>query len=64
LPPLAIDDVELSRRIAAAGVFVQPLSWHRHRPGPPGLVLGYAAHAPDRLREAGRRIGRALAAFG
>jgi GntR family transcriptional regulator/MocR family aminotransferase len=60
LPHLAIDDTELSRRIAAAGVFVHPLSWHRHRPGPPGLVVGYAAHAPDRLREAGRRIARTI----
>lgn len=25
---------------------VQPLSWHGQRPGPPGLVLGYAANTP------------------
>jgi GntR family transcriptional regulator / MocR family aminotransferase len=35
---------------------VHPLSWHRHDPGPPGLVLGYAAHTPDQLRDAARRI--------
>ena len=44
-----------------AGVLVHPLSWHRQPPGPPGLVLGYAAHTPDRLPEAAGRIARALA---
>jgi GntR family transcriptional regulator / MocR family aminotransferase len=43
---------------------VQPLSWHRMRPGPPGLVLGYAAHSPDRIREAIARLGASLAAPG
>jgi GntR family transcriptional regulator/MocR family aminotransferase len=51
------DDVELADRIFGVGVGVQPLSWHRHRAGPAGLVIGYAAHPPDRLREAARRIG-------
>ncbi|MFC7528781.1 PLP-dependent aminotransferase family protein [Actinoplanes sp. GCM10030250] len=53
-------DVELAERVGALGVQVHPLSWHRQRPGPNGLVLGYAAHAPDRLAEAAERIGRAL----
>ena len=53
-------DTDLADRAAAAGVQVQPLSWHRHHPGPPGLVLGYAAHTPDRLREAARRLAAAL----
>ena len=35
---------------------MHPLSWHRTRPGPPGLVIGYAATTPDRLREAARRL--------
>ena len=56
------DDVDLAERVARTGVRVQPLSWHRHRPGVPGLVLGYAAHTPDRLTEAAARIGRALGA--
>ncbi|MCA2214244.1 MocR-like pyridoxine biosynthesis transcription factor PdxR [Jidongwangia harbinensis] len=62
LPHLAgrADDTELAARIAAAGVFVHPLSWHRRLPGPPGLVLGYAAEPPDRLHEAGRRIARVV----
>jgi GntR family transcriptional regulator/MocR family aminotransferase len=55
------DDTDLAARIAAAGVFVHPLSWHRQLPGPPGLVLGYAAEPPDRLHDAGRRIARLIA---
>src|SRR5215472_2782634 len=59
-PDLDLDDTELAERIHRAGVLVHPLSWHRQRPGPPGLVLGYAAHTPDQLREAARRIARAV----
>jgi len=58
--PSTMDDTVLAERIADAGVFVQPLSWHRQKPGPPGLVIGYAAHTPDRLFEAAGRIGRAI----
>jgi GntR family transcriptional regulator / MocR family aminotransferase len=58
--PGTAPDTDLAERAAAAGVLVHPLSWHRHRPGPPGLVLGYAAHPPDRLREAAARLGPAL----
>ncbi|MEO3812250.1 PLP-dependent aminotransferase family protein [Sphaerisporangium sp. B11E5] len=36
-------DTELAAAALARGVKAQPLSWHRRRPGPPGLVLGYAA---------------------
>jgi GntR family transcriptional regulator/MocR family aminotransferase len=54
-------DTELAERVSHAGVLVHPLSWHRQRPGPPGLVLGYAAHTPDQLREAVRRITLVLA---
>jgi GntR family transcriptional regulator / MocR family aminotransferase len=59
-PDLALDDADLAERIRQAGVLVHPLSWHRQRPGVPGLVLGYAAHTPDQLREAARRISRAV----
>jgi len=41
-------------------VLVEPLSWHRQRPGVPGFVLGYAAHTPDRLHEAARRIAQGM----
>ncbi|MEU4161367.1 PLP-dependent aminotransferase family protein [Actinoplanes sp. NPDC026670] len=60
LLPGPADDTVLAERVAATGVQVHPLSWHRRRPGPPGLVIGYAAHPPDRLAEAAARIGRAL----
>ena len=60
LPGRRVDDMELASRIGAAGVLVHPLSWHRRLSGPPGLVLGYAAQTPDRLREAARRIGACL----
>ena len=53
-------DADLAEVILRAGVLVQPLSWHRQRPGVPGFVLGYAAHTPDRLHEAVRRLAQAL----
>jgi len=53
-------DAELAEAILDTGVLVHPLSWHRQRPGVPGIVLGYAAHPPGRLHEAARRIARAL----
>lgn len=57
--PDAPEDVTLAERARRLGVLVHPLSWHRQRPGPPGLVLGYAAHPPDRLSEAVARIAAA-----
>ena len=48
--------IELAATARGQGVAVHPLSWHRTRPGPPGLVIGYAATTPDRLREAVRRL--------
>jgi GntR family transcriptional regulator/MocR family aminotransferase len=59
LPP-GPSDLELADQIRQAGVLVHPLSWHRTRPGPPGLILGYAAHPPDRLHTAAARIAAAL----
>jgi len=61
LPDLGdqLDDAALASRIEATGVLVHPLSMHRVAPGPPGLVLGYAAHAPGQLHEAARRIASA-----
>jgi GntR family transcriptional regulator/MocR family aminotransferase len=52
--PDGVDDRAVADRALAAGVALQPLSYHRLRPGPPGLVIGYAATTPDRLREAVR----------
>ena len=39
---------------------VQPLSWHRQRPGPPGLVLGYAASTTTEITEGVAAIADAL----
>jgi GntR family transcriptional regulator/MocR family aminotransferase len=61
--PRQPSDADLARRIQQAGVMVHPLSLHQLNPGPPGLVLGYAAHPPGQLREAARRIGTAAAAW-
>jgi GntR family transcriptional regulator/MocR family aminotransferase len=55
--PADADDVALAAAADAAGVLVHPLSAHRIAAGPPGLVLGYAAQAPDRIREAIARLG-------
>ncbi len=59
-PGLAGPDTDLAEAILRAGVLVHPLSWHRQRPGVPGIVLGYAAHPPDQLHEAARRIAKVL----
>ena len=59
-PGRAGPDTDLAEAILRAGVLVHPLSWHRHRPGVPGIVLGYAAHTPDQLHEAVRRIAGVL----
>jgi GntR family transcriptional regulator/MocR family aminotransferase len=65
-PELAapVDDTDLAMRILQAGVLVHPLSWHRLRPGTPGIVLGYAVHTPDQLREGARRIARVMKVSG
>jgi GntR family transcriptional regulator/MocR family aminotransferase len=55
-----LDDTELAARAREAGVLVHPLSWHRVAPGPPGLVLGYAASPPGRLQDAVARLARVL----
>jgi GntR family transcriptional regulator/MocR family aminotransferase len=59
-PEYSGSDADLAGSILETGVLVHPLSWHRQRPGVPGIVLGYAAHTPGRLHEAARRIARAL----
>ncbi|WP_420114118.1 PLP-dependent aminotransferase family protein [Pseudactinotalea sp.] len=63
LLPHEVDDVTVAQRAASSGVIVHPLSRHRLRHDPqhrPGLVLGYAAHPPDRLDAAIRAIGEAI----
>ncbi|HVW45379.1 MAG TPA: PLP-dependent aminotransferase family protein [Amycolatopsis sp.] len=46
-----VSDVDFAAAAMSRGVKVQPLSWHRHRPGPPGLVLGYAATPPADIEQ-------------
>jgi GntR family transcriptional regulator/MocR family aminotransferase len=50
-PDTSIADTDIAAAALARGVKVQPLSWHRQRPGPPGLVLGYAANAVTDIRD-------------
>ncbi|GAA4622128.1 PLP-dependent aminotransferase family protein [Actinoallomurus vinaceus] len=53
-------DTELAAEALARGVKVQPLSWHRMRPGRPGLVLGYAASRPADIAEGVAVLGDTL----
>ena len=56
LPP-GTDDRALARRAADAGLGPLALTDLRlAHPGPPGLVLGYAAHSPDQLTAAVQRL--------
>ncbi|WP_098957371.1 PLP-dependent aminotransferase family protein [Pseudonocardia sp. N23] len=58
-----VDDRALADAAAADGVLVQPLSDHRIAPGPPGLVIGYAAQSPDRIRRAVALLARSARAL-
>ncbi|MET9082822.1 PLP-dependent aminotransferase family protein [Streptomyces sp. NPDC004237] len=53
-------DTDLAAAALARGVKVHPLSWHRMSPGPPGLVLGYAAGPAHEIDEGITLIGEAL----
>lgn len=53
-----VDDVAVAAAALAEGVKVQPLSWHRQRPGRPGLVLGYAARTATEIAEGIGVVGR------
>jgi GntR family transcriptional regulator/MocR family aminotransferase len=57
-------DADLAAAAIAAGVKVHPLSWHRQRPGPPGLVLGYAASTPTDIAEGIAVLSAALSELG
>jgi GntR family transcriptional regulator/MocR family aminotransferase len=58
--PDGVDDVAVAADALAAGVKVHPLSWHRMRPGAPGLVLGYAATPPSGIEAGVAALGRVL----
>lgn len=53
-------DTDLAEAALARGVKVHPLSWHRVRPGRPGLVLGYAAGPAHDIEAGVAHIGAAL----
>ncbi|MDK1476915.1 PLP-dependent aminotransferase family protein [Streptomyces sp. 549] len=58
--PTSRADSDLAAAALAEGVKTQPLSWHSLAPQPPGLVLGYAATAPDRIELGVSLLARAL----
>ena len=55
-----LSDTDLAAAALARGVKVHPLSWHRISPGPPGLILGYAAGPGHEIDEGIALIGEAL----
>ena len=57
--PEGTGDAAVSERLAGRGVFAPPLSNYAAHPPYPGLVLGYAATSPDRLRAAVTEIAAA-----
>jgi GntR family transcriptional regulator / MocR family aminotransferase len=59
-PGLHTPDTDIAERMLEAGILVHPLSWHCQRDCEPGIVLGYAAHTPDQLSDAIRRVARAV----
>ncbi len=59
-----VDDLALATAALADGVKVQPLSWHRQRPGRPGLVLGYAAASVSDIDDGIAVLGAALQRIG
>jgi GntR family transcriptional regulator/MocR family aminotransferase len=58
-----LDDTELAAAALARGVKVQPLSWHAQHPGPPGLVLGYAATPAGDIADGIAAVAAALRAL-
>ncbi|MFI0487659.1 PLP-dependent aminotransferase family protein, partial [Actinomadura sp. 9N215] len=53
-------DTDLAAAALERGVKTQPLSWHAQLPGPPGLVLGYAAVPASDITAGIAAIGTAL----
>ncbi|HYQ62988.1 PLP-dependent aminotransferase family protein [Actinophytocola sp.] len=54
--PDSLDDSVVSQRLAEHGIHVPALSEYSRLGTYPGLVIGYAATTPDRLRDAVREI--------
>ncbi|MGW5538960.1 MocR-like pyridoxine biosynthesis transcription factor PdxR [Streptomyces sp. NPDC004009] len=62
-PGSRVRDTDLAAAALARGVKAHPLSWHRLTPGPPGLVLGYAAGAAHEIEEGIALLGEGLRAL-
>ncbi|MCX4695298.1 PLP-dependent aminotransferase family protein [Streptomyces sp. NBC_01408] len=54
------EDTALASAALALGVKCHPLSWHRLRPGPPGLILGYASGPAAEIEEGIATLSTAL----
>jgi GntR family transcriptional regulator/MocR family aminotransferase len=59
--PTVVDDAVVSQRLADNGIHVPALSGYTRLGTYPGLVIGYAATTPDRLRDAVREIATTIA---
>jgi GntR family transcriptional regulator/MocR family aminotransferase len=57
----AISDVAVAVAALEAGIKVHPLSWHRQRPGPAGLVLGYGASSVSEIADGIRILADVIA---
>ncbi|MFD3935251.1 PLP-dependent aminotransferase family protein [Streptomyces sp. NPDC058611] len=58
------EDTALASAALALGVKTHPLSWHRLGPGPPGLILGYAAGPAGEIEEGVAILATALSGLG
>ncbi|MFI7357657.1 PLP-dependent aminotransferase family protein [Streptomyces avidinii] len=54
------EDTALAAAALALGVKTHPLSWHRVGPGPPGLILGYAAGSAGEIEDGIASLATAL----
>jgi GntR family transcriptional regulator/MocR family aminotransferase len=55
-----VDEDAVAAHARALGFSAQPLGRYRHAPGPAGIVLGYAALGPERIRVAASELATAI----
>jgi GntR family transcriptional regulator / MocR family aminotransferase len=56
-----VDEAAIATHARGLGFAAQPLGRYRHAPGRPGVVLGYAALTPERLRSAAAELATVVA---
>jgi GntR family transcriptional regulator / MocR family aminotransferase len=56
-----VDELTVAQHARTLGFAAQPLGRYRDAPGPPGVVLGYAALTPERIRAAAAELCVSLA---